>query len=74
MAEEVRVAYAERVRESAARAETLPHEIPELNARITHLRECLKAGDPTSWQTNYSAGYRVALRTCIIPNDWYHTE
>jgi hypothetical protein len=30
MAAEMRVAYAERMREIAARAETLPHEIQEL--------------------------------------------
>lgn len=46
MANEMRAAYAERMRERAARAETLPREVEELDARIARLRERLKAGDP----------------------------
>lgn len=46
MAQEMRVAYAERVREIAARVETLPRELQELDARIARLRERLRAGDP----------------------------
>ncbi len=46
MAKEMRAAYAERMRELAARAETLPREAQELEARIARLRERLRAGDP----------------------------
>lgn len=46
MAQEMRTAYAERMREIAARVETLPRELQELDARIARLRERLKAGDP----------------------------
>jgi hypothetical protein len=49
MAAEIRVAY-------AARAETLPHEIQELDARITRLRERLKAGDPYLMADELQAG------------------
>jgi chromosome segregation ATPase len=42
----MRAAYAERLREIAARAEGLPRELEELDARIMRLRERLKAGDP----------------------------
>jgi predicted nucleic acid-binding Zn-ribbon protein len=60
MAEEMRVAYAERMREIAARAETLPHEIQELDARITRLRERLKAGDPDLMADELQAGIERA--------------
>ena len=46
MAQEMRVAYVERMLEIAARAEALPREIQELDARIMRLRERLKASDP----------------------------
>jgi site-specific DNA recombinase len=46
MAKEMHVAYAERMREIAARAESMPREVEELDARIERLRERLKAGDP----------------------------
>jgi hypothetical protein len=46
MAQEMRAAYAERMREIAARVETLPRELQELDARVARLRERLKAGDP----------------------------
>src|ERR1700757_3751457 len=42
MAAEIRAAHAERMQGIAARAETLPREIQELDARITRLRELLK--------------------------------
>jgi len=60
MAAEMRVAYAERMRELAARAETLPHEIQELDARITRLRERLKAGDPDLMADELQAGIERA--------------
>jgi hypothetical protein len=60
MAEEIRVGYAERMREIAARAETLPHEIQELDARITRLRERLKAGDPDLMADELQAGIERA--------------
>ncbi|MEP7243591.1 MAG: zinc ribbon domain-containing protein [Gammaproteobacteria bacterium] len=46
MADEMRVAHTERMREIAARVETLPRELQELDARILRLRDRLKAGDP----------------------------
>jgi site-specific DNA recombinase len=46
MANEMRAAYAERMRAVAARAADLPRELEELDARIMRLRERLKAGDP----------------------------
>lgn len=46
MANEMRAAYAERMRTLAARAAVLPRELEELDARIMRLRERLKAGDP----------------------------
>ena len=46
MANEMRAAYAERMRAAAARAVDLPRELEELDARIMRLRERLKAGDP----------------------------
>jgi DNA invertase Pin-like site-specific DNA recombinase len=46
MANEMRAAYAERMRAVAARAGDLPRELEELDARIMRLRERLKAGDP----------------------------
>ena len=46
MANEMRAAYAERMRAVAARAADLPRELQELDARIMRLRERLKAGDP----------------------------
>src|SRR5581483_6344985 len=46
MANEMRIAYAERMRAVAARAAGLPRELEELDARIMRLRERLKAGDP----------------------------
>jgi site-specific DNA recombinase len=60
MAAEMRVAYAERMRELAARAETLPHEIQELDARITRLRERMKAGDPDFMADELQAGIERA--------------
>ena len=56
MAQEMRAAYAERMREIAARAETLPREIQELDARITRLHERLKAGDPDLAADELQAG------------------
>jgi len=38
--------YAERMKVSAQRAETMPQEIAALDARLERLRERLKAGDP----------------------------
>jgi site-specific DNA recombinase len=52
MANEMRAAYAERARKKAAQAETLPHEVDELDARIARLRDRLKSGDPTSHPTS----------------------
>lgn len=46
MVKEMQVAYAERVRAIAQRAETAPQEAAALDARIDRLRERLKAGDP----------------------------
>ncbi len=46
MANEMRAAYAERMRVVAARAADLPRELEELDARIMRLRERMKAGDP----------------------------
>jgi hypothetical protein len=60
MAAEMRVAYAQRMREITARAETLPHEIQELDARITRLRERLKAGDPDLMADELQAGIERA--------------
>lgn len=60
MAAEMRVAYAERMREIAARAETLPHDIQELDARITRSRERLKAGDPDLMADELQAGIERA--------------
>ena len=60
MAAEMRVAYAERMREIVARAETLPHEIQELDARITRLRERLKCGDPDLMADELQAGIERA--------------
>jgi septal ring factor EnvC (AmiA/AmiB activator) len=60
MAAEIRVAYSERMREIAARAETLPHEIQELDARITRLRERLKDGDPDLMADELQAGIERA--------------
>jgi hypothetical protein len=60
MAAEMRVAYAARMREIAARAETLPREIQELDARITRLRERLKAGDPDLMADELQAGIERA--------------
>jgi len=60
MAAEMRFAYAERMREIAARAATLPHEIQELDARITRLRERLKAGDPDRMADELQAGIERA--------------
>jgi hypothetical protein len=60
MAAEMRFAYVERMREIAARAETLPHEIQELDARITRLRERLKAGDPDLMADELQAGIERA--------------
>jgi site-specific DNA recombinase len=60
MAAEMRVAYSERMREIAARAETLPHEIQELDARITRLRERLKCGDPDLMADELQAGIERA--------------
>jgi site-specific DNA recombinase len=60
MAAEMRVAYAERMREIAARAETLPNEIHELDARITRLRERLKAGDSDLMADELQAGIERA--------------
>jgi site-specific DNA recombinase len=46
MANEMRAAYAERVRALAACVAELPRELEELDARIMRLRERLRAGDP----------------------------
>lgn len=46
MANEMRAAYAERMRAAAARAVDLPRELGELDAPIMRLRERLKAADP----------------------------
>ncbi len=58
--EEMRVAYAERMREIAARAEALPREIQELDARITRLHERLRAGDPDLAADELQAGIERA--------------
>jgi hypothetical protein len=50
----------ERMREIAARAETLPHEIQEVDARIVRLRERLKAGDPDLMADELQAGIERA--------------
>ena len=60
MAQEMRAAYVERMREIAARAETLPREIQELDARITRLHERLKAGDPDLAADELQAGIERA--------------
>ena len=60
MAQEMRAAYAERMREIAARAETLSREIQELDARITRLHERLKAGDPDLAADELQAGIERA--------------
>ncbi|MGC8507884.1 MAG: recombinase family protein [Thiomonas sp.] len=46
MAKEMQAAYAERLRERAARLEALPQDVQRLDARIARMRERLKAGDP----------------------------
>lgn len=46
MAKEMQIAYAERLKAIAQRAETAPQEAVALDARIDRLRERLKAGDP----------------------------
>jgi hypothetical protein len=46
MAKEMQANYAERMRQAAARADTLPQELQALDARIERLRERLKVGDP----------------------------
>jgi hypothetical protein len=60
IAQEMRAAYAERMREIAARAEMLPREIQELDARITRLHERLKAGDPDLAADELQAGIERA--------------
>jgi site-specific DNA recombinase len=60
MAQEMYAAYAERMREIAARAETLQREIQELDARITRLHERLKAGDPDLAADELQAGIERA--------------
>ncbi len=56
MAKEMFAAYAERVKEIAARVETLPRELQELDARIMRLRERLKDGDPDLAADELQAG------------------
>jgi site-specific DNA recombinase len=46
MAKEMQAAYVERLKEIAQRAESVPQEAAELDARIARLRERLKKGDP----------------------------
>lgn len=46
MAKEIQAAYAERMKERAARLEMLPRDVQELDSRIARMRERLKAGDP----------------------------
>lgn len=46
MVAEMHTGYAERMKVSAQRAETMPQEIAALDARLERLRERLKAGDP----------------------------
>jgi septal ring factor EnvC (AmiA/AmiB activator) len=48
------------MQEIAARAETLPREIQELDARITRLRERLKTGDPDLAADELQAGIERA--------------
>jgi chromosome segregation ATPase len=60
VAQEMRAAYAERMREIAARAETVPREIQELDARIKRLYERLKAGDPDLAADELQAGIERA--------------
>src|SRR5882757_2819662 len=60
MASEIQAAYAERVSKIAARAETLPREIQELDTRIARLRERLKAGDPDFAADELQAGIERA--------------
>jgi site-specific DNA recombinase len=60
MAAEMHAAYAERMREIAARAETLPQEIEELDARILRLRERLRTGDPDFAVDELQAGIERA--------------
>jgi hypothetical protein len=60
MASEIHATYAERVRKIAARAETLPREIQELDARIARLRERLKSGDPDFAADELQAGIERA--------------
>ncbi|HWM69949.1 MAG TPA: recombinase family protein [Steroidobacteraceae bacterium] len=60
MATEIQASYVERVRKIAARAETLPREIQELDARIARLRERLRAGDPDLAADELQAGIERA--------------
>jgi hypothetical protein len=60
MAKEMQSAYAERMKAVAARAETLPRELLELDARIERLRERLKAGDPDLAADELEAGIQRA--------------
>ncbi|GFE79257.1 resolvase [Steroidobacter agaridevorans] len=46
IAKEMQAAFAERVKQASARAETMPQELEALDARLERLRERLKAGDP----------------------------
>ena len=46
MAKEMHMAYAERLKANAQRAETIPQETAALDARLERLRERLKNGDP----------------------------
>lgn len=46
MAKEMQAIYSERMRQAAARADTLPLELQALDARIERLRERQKKGDP----------------------------
>jgi site-specific DNA recombinase len=60
MAKEMRAAYADRMKEMAARVEALPRELQELDARIIRLRERLKAGDPDLAADELQAGIERA--------------
>ena len=66
MASEMRAAYAERMKETAARAEGLPRELEQLDARLMRLRERLKSGDPDP--TADDAKARTFLRKMLGEN------
>lgn len=74
MANEMRAAYAERMREVAARAADLPRELEELDARIMRLRERLKAGDPDLTPDELQAAIDRAEAKCGQAFDVQPTE